>query len=100
MSVTPAPGVNSVVVTGNVPVIAIGPNPNGGFIVNPANADDQGLPNIESLFVSPVNDATLQASGVTFEIKPGQSWSVIANQSTPTSVNAATSGHRFSVVQW
>lgn len=100
MSVTPVPGVTSVVVTGGTAVIAVGINPNGGFIVNPSSADDQGLANVESIFVSPVTDATLHANGVTFELRPGQSWQVIANQSTPTTVNAPTSGHRFSVVQW
>lgn len=103
-TVTPQAGTVSVVAAGTTPVEAIPANPKGGFITNPATAADQGnsapdaLP--ENLYVSPVGLATLEANGTTFSLAPGQSWSVIANQTTATSVNAATSGHKFSVVWW
>ena len=99
--VTPVAGLNSQIVTGGVAVNAIGPLPNGGLIVNPSSAGDQGLsPSPETLYVSPVGPATLTANGTTFAIQPGGSWTVIAGQSTSTSVNAASSGHKFSVIQW
>lgn len=101
MSITPQPGIVSIVTTGGQAVTAIGPNPNGGIIVNPYSAADQGgLAAAEPLFIDVVNPASTQGNGTTFALQPGQSWSVIPGQSTVTSVNAATSGHKFSVVSW
>lgn len=73
---------------------------NGGFITNPASAADQGLANAEDLFVDPVGAASEAGNGTTFRLAPGQTWSLIPGQTTPTSVNAASSGHKFSVVKW
>lgn len=99
--VVPVPGLTSVVVVGGTPVeVAAGGN-NGGFIANPATAADQGIaPNApESLFVDPTGgNPTIGAFGTTFEIPPGASWQLVPGQTTPTMVNAATAGHRFSVV--
>lgn len=100
MSVTPVAGLASVVTVGGTPVIAIGPMPNGGLIVNPYSPSDQGIAAVEPIYVNPVGDATLEGNGTTFAIQPGGSWTVIPGQSTNTSVNAATSGHKFSVVKW
>lgn len=91
--VTPVPGQNSVVVTGGVPVIAVPANPNGGVMTNPSTAT-------EYLFVNPVTNAATTASGTTFGLAPGQSWTIIPGQTTPTTCNAANSGHAFSVVYW
>lgn len=91
MAVTPAPGLASVVTAGGTPVIAAGPNPNGGFITNPNAAT-------ESIFVDPVGAAAVVAGGTTFEVGPGQTWDLIPGQTTNTSVNAVTSGHAFSIV--
>ena len=100
--VTPAPGQNSVITQGGTAVIAAGIDPNGGYITNPITAADQGLPSgaaPEPLFIDPTGaEATLQANGTTFRIEPGGTWFLIPGQSTPTSVNAATGGHKFSVV--
>ena len=101
MSVTPVAGLNTQIVTGGVAVNAIGPMPNGGIIVNPASAADQGLsPSPETLYVNPVGAAALAANGTTFAIQPGGSWTVIPGQTTPTSVNAATSGHKFTAIMY
>jgi hypothetical protein len=100
MTVTPTPGLASVVTAGGTPVNAIGPMPNGGFITNPASASDQGLGAAENLYIDPVGAAGLNGNGTTFVLAPGQTWTVIPGQSTPTSVNAASSGHKFSVVVW
>lgn len=98
--VTPVPGLTSVVTTGGTPVQVSTGGDSGGFIVNPASAADQGLVTAESLFINPVGSADVHAFGETFELFPGQSWEFIAGQTTPTSVNAATGGHRFSVVRY
>lgn len=99
-SVTPKAGIVSVVAVGGTPVVTVGPGPNGGFITNPASKDDQGIAAAEVLYVSPVGSAGLAANGTTFALQPGQSWPLIAGQTTNTSVNANTGGHKFSVVQW
>lgn len=99
--VTPTAGLNSEVTVGGTPVIAVVGGPNGGFITNPATAADQGIGAPEPIYVDPVNtNPPLQGNGTTFSIGPGQTWSVIAGQTTPTAVNAATGGHKFSVVNW
>lgn len=99
-AVTPRAGAASQVVNGGTSVIAADANPNGGFITNPASAEDQGLAIAEPLFLNPVGDATLLANGETFRLEPGQTWTLIPGQTTATSVNAASAGHKFSVVVW
>lgn len=98
--VTPVAGLVNMVATGGMAVIAVPENPSGGFITNPAAAADQGLGAPENLYVSPVGDATLVGNNTTFVIEPGGSWPIIAGQTTRTSVNAASDGHKFSVVYW
>lgn len=98
--VTPTAGNTSEVVIGGTPVTAIVGGPNGGLIVNPYLAADQGLGASENLYVNPVDNATLNGNGNTFSLSPGQSWSAIPGQTTPTSVNAVSAGHKFSVVNW
>lgn len=98
--VTPIAGNASAVDIGGTPVIAVGPNPNGGFIFNPAEAADQGIAVAETIYVDPVGVPGLAGFGTAFAIAPGQTWMLIPGQTTPTRVNAASSGHRFSVVSW
>jgi len=100
MAVTPTPGLTDTVGTGGTPVAAVPANPNGGFITNPASAADQGLVTAEDLFVDPVTNAGTAGFGTTFRLGPGQTWDIIPGQTTPTTVNANTSGHRFSVVYY
>lgn len=100
MAVTPGPGLVSQITTGGTPVIPIPGNPNGGVITNPYTSADQGIANVEPLYINPVNSAGLTGNGSTFALLPGASWIVIPGQTTPTSVNAATPGHKFSVVFW
>lgn len=96
----PVPGVNFAVATGGSSVIAVNAGPNGGFIVNPFTNTDQGIAIAEPLYVNPVGPAGLAAYNTTFALQPGQSWALIAGQTTATYVNATTNGHRFSVVSW
>ena len=103
MAVTPVPGDASTVVTGGTAVTAVAANPtgqNGGIITNPASAADQGVNPPEPLYVNPVDSATLEANGNTFEIGPGQSWLLIPGQTTATTVNALTSGHKFTCIKY
>jgi hypothetical protein len=103
-AVTPVPGLISFISVGGTPQNAVAANPNGGYITNPYTAVDQGLgagAAPEPLFIDPTGAAaTTQANGTTFRLEPGQTWFLIPGQSTTTSVNAATSGHNFSVVNW
>ena len=98
MSVTPTAGLTSQVTTGGTPVTFAAGGVNGGFITNPATNTDQGLSGgAENLYVDPTGTpATLSANGTCFALTPGQTWMLISGQTTSTSVNAATSGHKFS----
>lgn len=99
--VKPIAGNASIVTTGGTSVLAILANPNGGYITNPVTATDQGIGTAEVLYVDPVGSAgMLQGNGTVFAIQPGQSWTVIPGQTTPTYVNATTSGHKFTSVSW
>lgn len=98
--VTPVAGLASAVVVGGTALNAVGVLPNGGFITNPFAAVDQGLGSAEPLYVDAVAAAGTAGNGTTFALQPGQTWTVIPGQTTPTSVNAASSGHKFSVVKW
>lgn len=100
MVVTPQAGVASVITTGGTAVVAVNANPNGGIITNPLLATDQNIGTAEVLYVNAVTTAIAGAYGTTFALQPGQSWTIIPGQNTATSVNAATSGHKFSCVSW
>ena len=103
--VTPIAALNSQVVTGNTAVNVFGPGPNGGFLQNPVLAADQGLGAAEDLIVNPVTNAVPPGvaggvNGTNFRISPGGGWNVIAGQTTPTSMNAASSGHKVSAFSY
>lgn len=102
--VTPGPGLVSFITAAGTPVVVAPAGPNGGYITNPISSVDQGLgPSAapEPLFVDPTGaPATTQGNGTTFRIEPGGTFFLIPGQTTTTSVNAASAGHRFSVVTW
>jgi hypothetical protein len=105
MAVTPVPGLVSTVLVGGVSVIVVPAGPNGGFIQNPSLAADQGLATAEALTVNPVGPAGVggygglgQGNGTNFVLPPGGTWEMIPGQTTATSVNCTTNGHKFSVV--
>jgi len=102
MTVTPVAGAHSFITTGGTPVIAASALPagyNGGYIVNPLLATDQGIGTAEPLIVDPTGVSPgLNANGTAIALQPGQSWNLIPGQVTATFVNAATSGHKFTVV--
>lgn len=102
MPVTPLPGAAAVVTVGGTPVAAVPADVDGTncIITNPLLAVDQGIVTAEPIYVNPVDAAGLEAHGNNWAIEPGASWTGIAGQVSATSVNANTSGHRFSVVYW
>lgn len=98
--VTPVPGLVYEVTTGGTAVIAVPSGPNGGYITNPFSAADQGIApaSAEWLYCDPVAPAILGAYGTTTGLAPGATYDLVPGQTTPTYVNAATAGHRFTVV--
>lgn len=102
-SFTPQPGAASVVVTGGTPVIAVIAVPagiGGGYVTNPLLATDQGISTAEVLYINIVAAATLASNGTTVALQPGQSFTLPAGQNSATSVNAVSSGHKFTCVWW
>jgi len=93
MAVNPQIGSNTQVVTAGTAVVAIPPNPAGGFIENPIDAPGP-------LYVDPTIPASTTGNGSCFAIQPGQRWDVIPGQTTNTSVNSLNDGHQFSAVYW
>src|SRR6266550_2670000 len=104
MTVVPVAGAHSFVSVGGTAVIAATANPtgyNGGNMVNPLTASDQGIGTAEPLIVDPTGVSPgLNANGTAIALQPGQSWNLIPGQVTATYVNAATSNHKFSVVTY
>jgi hypothetical protein len=100
--VTPLPGTVTIV-AGGAPITTFPGNISGGIIQNPLDSADQGISVAEPIYVDPINppgSAPGDGNGTTFVIYPGQTWSVIPGQTTPTQVNAATTNHKFSGVYW
>jgi hypothetical protein len=96
--VTPIAGSTAVIATGGDAVVAVPAGPNGGYIVNPYLASDQNISVAEWLYVDPVGEAILGSYGTTSGVAPGGSFNIISGSTVETTVNAATSGHRFTVV--
>lgn len=92
------PPASSKIAVGGQPQIAIFGGVLGGFITNPSRATDQGITSVETLFVDLVNDAAPHETATTFPIYPGGSFNIPPGTTTNVSVNAATTGHKFSGV--
>lgn len=92
-SVTPTAGEATSVATASEPVTVFPGGINGGFITNPASAT-------ATLWVNPVGAAGTAAGGTTFGLAPGQTWTAIPGQSTPTTANSLLTGHSFTAVFW
>lgn len=93
--VTPQAGPSSATgPTPGVPVIALGPDINGGWITNPSTA-------AQPLYVDPTgNNPNLTEGGTTFIIYPGGTYIAIPGQTTVTKVASSDANHSFSAVQW
>jgi len=71
----------------------------GGFIQNPYLAADQGIAEVETLYVDlSGNPAALRETATTFAVQPGETFILVGNQTTSVSVNAVTQGHKFAGV--
>ena len=93
--------VSAQVLAAGQPVTAANGGVNGGLIANPLTATDQGLQAAEPLYVDPAGPCLKTAAGGTiFALQPGQTWALIPGQTTPTIVNAASAGHKFTVTTW
>ena len=88
----------SVVAVGGQAVTPIFGPVAGGYIVNPASATDQGLIFAEPLYIDITGPAALAVTATTMALQPGQTFLVVPGQTTNVSVNARSSGHRFSGV--
>ena len=102
---TPTIGTHVVIATGGTPVQVFPAGINGGYIVNPYVAADQGIATAEVLYVDPVSatpgSTPGSGNGTASALVPGQSWVVPVYGSTlPVFANATTSGHRFTAVYW
>ncbi len=93
-------GITTVITEGGTAANVLPPNINGGMITNPVSNADQGITDAEPLYVNPIGAATLVGHGDVFVLQPGQTWIAVPGQSSFTSVNAVTSGHRFSAIWW
>jgi hypothetical protein len=98
--VTPRGGAVTVVTTGGTAVTAISGPSNGCYIINPLTTTDEGLGLTEPLYVDPTTAATTAGNVTNVALAPGQPWFCPANSTLPVSVNAASSGHKFTVVRW
>lgn len=92
------PPAASIVPIGGVPVVAAYGPLLGGFLQNPIKAQDQDIAIAEVLYVDLINPAALEENDTTQALQPGQTFNIPANFTGNVSVNAATSGHRFSAV--
>lgn len=100
-SLNPKAGLVAKVTTGGTAVTALSTVANGCTITNPLTAGDEGIGAAEPLLIDPTGAAaTAAANGTTIALPAGSSWSCIPYSGKAVSVNAATSGHKFSVVQW
>lgn len=102
--ITPAAGLVSIITTGGTAVtLANGPC-NGGYIVNPPNLSSQGIVTAENAYIDLVGtpgstDATGNAT--TSIMLPGGVFYLPALASgVHVKANAATSGHKLTVVVW
>jgi hypothetical protein len=101
---TPTAATVSVVATGGTAVTVLTGPINGGVIINPPNAAAQDIALAESLYISMVGtpgstDAT--ANGTTIVLAAGASFTLPALATGVTvKANAATSGHKFTAIDW
>lgn len=103
-NVTPAAGTTSTITTGGTAVtLATGPT-SGGFITNPPIAASQGISVAENAYISLVGtpgSTDTNANGTTSVLVPGQTFTLPGVATGVTiKANAATSGHKLTVVIW
>ena len=102
--ITPRAGLVSQITTGQTAVTVVTGPINGGFIGNPPNAASQGIAGAENIYVDFVGTpgyTDAAANGTTSLIPPGGSVTLLSLATgVSVRVNAATSGHKFTVNVW
>ena len=99
-AVTPVAGTSSMIATGGTAVTMVTGPVKGCYITNPTSATDEGIGTAENAYANPVTTATTTGNGSNVTLTPGQSFYCPAGMTTNVSVNAATSSHKLTVVQW
>jgi hypothetical protein len=103
-ALVPSVATASAIVTGGTALtIATGPI-NGGYVTNPANSARQAIATAEPLYIDPVaspGSTDAAANGTTTALDIGQTYTIPALASGHVlRANAATSGHKFTIVVW
>jgi hypothetical protein len=89
------------IVTGGTAVAIITGPINGGWLTNPASAEDQGIEVPESLYLSQSAVPGLVGNGPVENLYPGQNWTFgPLNAGVTVRVNAETAGHMFAGEIW
>jgi hypothetical protein len=99
VSVTPLPGLSSQVKIAQKPVLVAGADAIDGYIINPGTLIDQGLPNLNVLYVDPTGPAAFVQTKTTIALQPGGRFDFPPNVALGIWVNSQTSGHNFVSVQ-
>ena len=99
-TIVPRAGTTATIVTGGSAVTLLTGPVNGCYVTNPLLAADQGIVTAEPAYVDPVNTAGTAGNGTTSALQPGQSWACVPQSYIPVTANAATSGHKLTVVIW
>ena len=103
VGITPKAATASVIATGGTFVTVVTGPILGGYLLNPPNAASQGV-TAETLYVDPVahpgsTDGT--ANGTTSALVAGATYTIPALAAGHSLfANAATTGHKFTVVVW
>lgn len=103
-NITPAAGAASAIVTGGTAITLVNGPIQGGYVVNPCNLAAQGIGTAENAYVDPVaapGSTDAAANGTTVALQPCQNYP-LPPLATGQSLrgNAATTGHKFTVVKW
>lgn len=99
VSVTPLPGFSSQVVIAQKAVLVAGADAIDGYIINPATISDQGLPNLNVLYVDPTGPASFIQTKTTIALQPGGRFDFPPNVAYGIWANSQASGHKFISVQ-
>lgn len=96
-TVTPTKGIVSEIPVAGKSLLVATADTLGGYIINPATAEDQGLSTPANLFIDPTGPAAPNQTATTMLIPPGGYYNIMANP-PGTWVNSAATGHKFTVV--
>lgn len=102
--VTPTAGTTSTVATGGTAVTVATGVIHGGYVTNPINAAGQGIAAAENAYLDMVaspGSTDGAGNGTTVILQPGQTFTLPPlTTGIAVKVNAATSGHKLTVVIW